>query len=203
MVNFEHQADPMVLGLQRYLSMVNHPIPDEHLKAFEAHAPEEAGASSGHELTVAEVMTRRVVCVLESTTIEQVASICNRRGFSGVPVVNQNQALIGIVTLTDIMHQLLDQKSLSTYAEQGGEVLEQKALAILDEPVRNYMHRDVITVLPETTVREACQLMMKHRIRRLVVARGDLVRGIFSAQDAVQVLATAELKVDEENQSGT
>ncbi|MEZ0372022.1 MAG: HPP family protein, partial [Candidatus Sericytochromatia bacterium] len=144
------------------------------------------------------VMTRKVVCVLESTTIEQVASLCNRRGFSGVPVVSQNQSLIGIVTMSDIMQQLIDKKSLSTYSEQGGEVLEQKALAILDEPVRNYMHSQVITVPPETTVREACQLMMKHRIRRLVVSRGDLVRGIFSAQDAVRVLATAELKVEAE-----
>ncbi|HEY9838991.1 MAG: HPP family protein [Candidatus Sericytochromatia bacterium] len=198
MVNIDNHADPMVLGLQRYLSLVNNPIPDEHIKAFEASEQDVANTDSGNELSVADVMTRKVVCVLESTTIEQVASLCNRRGFSGVPVVSQNQGLIGIVTMSDIMQQLIDKKSLSTYSEQGGEVLEQKALAILDEPVRNYMHSQVITVSPETTVREACQLMMQHRIRRLVVSRGDLVRGIFSAQDAVRVLATAELKVEAE-----
>ncbi|PKL74744.1 MAG: hypothetical protein CVV27_18950 [Candidatus Melainabacteria bacterium HGW-Melainabacteria-1] len=196
MVNLNHSGDPMVLGLQRYLSLVNEPIPDEHMKAYEIGTDDSPAADEIRELNVGDVMTRKVVCVLESTTIEQVASICNRRGITGVPVVDAKQSLIGIVTMSDIMRQLLDQKSLSTYAAQGGEVLEQKALAILDEPVRNYMHRKVVTVSPETGVSEACQLMMQHGIRRLVVARGDLVRGIFSAKDAVRVLSNAKLKVE-------
>lgn len=208
MVEFTHHPDPMMLGLQRYLAAVNDPISDEQLRAYETpekhEEPDEADEPEATDsdvvapgaLQVGDVMTKRVVCVLESTTIEQVASICNRRGFSGVPVVNEQKGLIGIVTLRDILHQLIDKRSLSTYAEMGGEVLEQKALAILEDPVRLYMHRDVITVTPETSVREACQLMLKHGIRRLVVARGDLVRGVFSAQDAVRVLAAADLRVD-------
>jgi CBS domain-containing protein len=199
MVNIEHDTDPMVLGLQRYLALVNDPIPDEHLKAYETPADDEApGADDAcglHTLQVKDVMQRKVVCVLESTTIEQVASICNRRGISGVPVVNANKALIGIVTLSDIIHQMFSKRSVSTYADQGGKVLEQKALAILDEPVRHYMKKNVITVQPETSVREACEVMMQHNIRRVVVARGDLVRGIFSAQDAVKVLAAAHLNL--------
>lgn len=180
----------------------NAPQPDQQASSDPVN-PDNDDADAEHEheqepgaLQVADVMTKRVVCVLESTTIEQVASICNRRGFSGVPVVNEQKGLIGIVTLRDILHQLIDKRSLSTYAEMGGEVLEQKALAILEDPVRLYMHREVITVTPETSVREACQLMLKHGIRRLVVARGDLVRGVFSAQDAVRVLAAADLRVD-------
>ncbi len=207
MVEFTHSPDPRMLGLQRYLAAVNEEIPDEQLRSYETpehhdEADQPEGAEDDYAviepdaLKVADVMTKRVVCVLESTTIEQVASICNRRGFSGVPVVNEQKGLIGIVTMRDILHQLLDKGSLSTYAEQGGEVLEQKALAILEDPVRLYMQRNVITVRPESSVREACQLMLKHGIRRLVVARGDLVRGVFSAQDAVRVLAAADLRVD-------
>lgn len=199
MLDIESQHDPAVLGLQRYLSTVNHPIPDEHLKAYELAEDEQEEAQVGDpgSLCVADVMTRKVVCVLESTSIEQVASLCNRRGFSGVPVVDQQRSLVGIVTLSDIMRQLLSSKSLSTYSEQGGAVLEQKALAILDEPVRNYMHREVVTVTPETSVREACNLMMKHGIRRVVVVRGNLVRGVFSARDAVGVLASSDLRFED------
>ena len=205
MVNIKSNSDPMVLGLQRYLSLVNHPLPDEHLKAYESpdiddseHVEQgEAGSEKLAVLRVQDVMTRKVVCVIESTTIEQVASICNRRGFSGVPVIDERQSLVGIVTLTDIVNQLFTHRSISYYSEQGGKVLEQKALAILDEPVRNYMHKDVITVSPDTPVKEACAVMMRHNIRRVVVARGDIVRGIFSAQDAVKVLAAAHLNVAE------
>lgn len=197
MVNISSQGsqhDPLYMNLQRYLSLVNHPIPDEEKRAYVIGDDEEHTNPDGR-LRVGDVMTRHVVCVLESTSIEQVASLCNRRGFTGVPVINANRALIGIVTLTDILNHLFEQKSLSTYANTTGEILEQQALAILEEPVRNYMHRNVVTVSPSTPVKEACQLMMQQKIRRVVVTKGDVVKGIFSAQDAVKVLAGAELNL--------
>lgn len=193
MVDISQSAHPAVLNLQRYLSMVNTPVTGEQIQAYEP-ADEDELKDSG-ELLVRDVMVRKVVCVLETTTIEQVASICNRRGFSGVPVVNHHKGLIGIVTLTDIIQQLFAHESVSLFANQGGQVLEQKALAILDEPTSKYMNRDVVTVTPETSVQTACRKMMDHNIRRVVVARGDLVKGIFSAQDAVRILATAQMKV--------
>ncbi|PIQ28209.1 hypothetical protein COW36_04775 [bacterium (Candidatus Blackallbacteria) CG17_big_fil_post_rev_8_21_14_2_50_48_46] len=186
--------DPLYMNLQRYLSIVNHPIPDEEKKAYVTEDDEELSNPDG-QLRVSDVMTRRVVCVLESTSIEQVASLCNRKGITGVPVINTHRGLIGIVTLTDIVNQMFKQKALSTYANTSGEILEQQALAILEEPVRKYMHRDVITVAPSTTVKEACQIMMQNHIRRVVVTKGDLVKGIFSAQDAVRVLAGADLSI--------
>ncbi|MGE3727177.1 MAG: HPP family protein [Candidatus Sericytochromatia bacterium] len=197
MVNISSQGsqhDPLYMNLQRYLSLVNHPIPDEEKRAYVTEDNEEHPNPDGR-LRVSDVMTRRVVCVLESTSIEQVASLCNRRGFTGVPVINAHRALIGIVTMTDILNHLFEQKSLSTYANTTGEILEQQALAILEEPVRNYMHRNVVTVSPSTPVKEACQMMVQHKIRRVVVTQGDLVKGIFSAQDAVKVLAGAELNL--------
>ncbi len=197
MVNISSQGsqhDPLYMNLQRYLSLVNHPIPDEEKRAYVMGDDEEHTHPDGR-LRVGDVMTRHVVCVLESTSIEQVASLCNRRGFTGVPVINAQRSLIGIVTLTDILNHLFEQKSLSTYANTTGEILEQQALAILEEPVRNYMHRNVVTVSPSTPVKEACQLMMQQKIRRVVVTKGDVVKGIFSAQDAVKVLAGAELNL--------
>jgi CBS domain-containing protein len=186
--------DPLYMNLQRYLSLVNHPIPDEEKRAYITEDDEEHPNPDG-SLRISDVMTRRVICVLESTSIEQVASLCNRKGITGVPVINAHRGLIGIVTLTDILNNMFKQKSLSTYANTTGEILEQQALAILEEPVRNYMHHNVITVSPSTTVKDACRLMVEHHIRRVVVTQGDLIKGIFSAQDAVSVLAGANLSI--------
>ncbi len=199
-VDISDRAQTAAHHLHRYLSTVKEPVPDEHLKAIETsdHDDEERDVQELDSLRVKDVMTRRVVCVLDSTTVEQVASICNRRGISGVPVLNQDQNLIGIVTVTDIIQHLVSDDAVSLFAEQGGEVLEQKTLAVLDEPIRGYMSEDVITIAPESTVQEACRLMMDHHIRRLVVVRGKKVKGVFSAQDAVHVLASADLKVEAE-----
>lgn len=197
MVNLSSQADISTWGLQKYLSEVRDPVPDEHLKTYET--PEELHEEDHYDiddLQVKDVMVRKVVCILESTTLEQVASICNRRGITGVPVVTQNKGLIGIITMSDITKEIFSQAAVSSFASQeGGEILEQQSLALLDLPVREFMHRKVITAPPETTVREACRIMMENNIRRLVIARGDVVKGIFSAKDAVRVLAGAELKV--------
>lgn len=197
MVKLSSQSDVTTWGLQKYLSEVRHPVPDEHLKTYET--PEELHDEEVYDvddLQVKDVMVRKVVCILESTTLEQVASICNRRGITGVPVVNQKKGLIGIITMSDITKEIFSQAAVSSFASQeGGEILEQQSLALLDLPVREFMHRKVITAPPETTVREACRIMMENNIRRLVIARGDMVKGIFSAKDAVRVLAGAELKV--------
>jgi CBS domain-containing protein len=197
MVKLSSQSDVATWGLQKYLSEVQHPVPDEHLKTYET--PEELHEEEAYDvddLQVKDVMVRKVVCILESTTLEQVASICNRRGITGVPVVNQSKGLIGIITMSDITKEIFSQAAVSSFASQeGGEILEQQSLALLDLPVREFMHRKVITAPPETTVREACRMMMENNIRRLVIARGDMVKGIFSAKDAVRVLAGAELKV--------
>lgn len=197
MVRISSQSDVTTWGLQKYLSEVRHPVPDEHLKTYET--PDDLHEEDSYDidaLLVKDVMVRKVVCILESTTLEQVASICNRRGITGVPVVNQTKGLIGIITMSDITKEIFSQAAVSSFASQeGGEILEQQSLALLDLPVREFMHRKVITAPPETTVREACRLMMENNIRRLVIARGDVVKGIFSAKDAVRVLAGAELKV--------
>lgn len=185
----ESPENPLLLGLRHHLSAVSHPVPDAVMQGYQ----EDEVAAAADLLQVREVMTRRVTCVLASTSIEQLAGLCNRRGFSGVPVVNAYHELIGIVTLSDVLAQLLSHEALTTYASIDGGVLMQKALAILEEPVRRYMRQPVVTVRPETSVSEACELMDRHGIRRVVVARGKLVRGIFSARDAVSVLARTRL----------
>ena len=197
MVKISSQSDVTTWGLQKYLSEVKHPVPDEHLKTYETSEElHEEETYDIDDLQVKDVMVRKVVCILESTTLEQVASICNRRGITGVPVVNQTKGLIGIITMSDITKEIFSQAAVSSFASQeGGEILEQQSLALLDLPVRAFMHRKVITAPPETTVRQACRIMMENNIRRLVIARGDVVKGIFSAKDAVRVLAGAELKV--------
>lgn len=180
--------DPMYASFQRYLAKVNYPVPDEADKTYfpplEEHEPCPEGS-----LRVGDVMTKKVVCVIESTPVEEFASICNRRGISGAPVVHYStRRLLGEVAISDIVEHIFDSKSLSTFSAHG-EVLEQQSLGILDEPVHDFMRKDVVTVTPECSVQEACQLMTQHNLQRIIVVKGDLVRGIFSARDAVRILA--------------
>jgi CBS domain-containing protein len=69
----------------------------------------DAGQDFGEELqkvvaiTARELMTHPVFNVLESATLEQVATLMIDRRVNPIPVVDNNHALVGIVSRTDLV----------------------------------------------------------------------------------------------------
>ena len=58
--------------------------------------------------TIEQVMAKNLVKVSSGTTIKEVAEILSKKEFHAIPVV-QNDALVGIVTTTDLIDYLLEQ----------------------------------------------------------------------------------------------
>lgn len=156
-----------------------------------AERRQESLKAEGFEQPVKNLMTRRVVCALDTTSVERVADICVNRGFSGIPIVDNQKNLQGIVTLSDLLRELLSKDVVTRFIDDLSPVLEQRLISVLEEPVSAYMQSDVLTIEPHTSVAEACQIMDEYRVRRLIVARNKQVRGIFSARDAVRLIAAA------------
>lgn len=188
-------ADHTLQHLQHYLSQVQTPVPDEHLKAFELSPDPDLSFSEAGALKLGDVMTRKVVCLLDSTSLEQAASICNQRGISGLPILNRERKLVGLVSMTDVI-QLLVQQHRDGLLQLGASLLEAQTLALLREPIHKFMSRDVVTAPPEMNLREACRLMLRHKIHRLVITQDEQVKGLFSARDAVRVLSHVDLHHD-------
>lgn len=140
-------------------------------------------------LRVAEVMRKNVISVIETTKIEDVITVFNKYKITSVPVINYlTRHLVGIFTVSDILLHILDQKSVSSFQTQG-TLFMQDSLAILSKPVSLYMNEKVIQVSMDCSVKEACKLMNENHIKRLVVTENMHVAGIFSAEDAVKILA--------------
>ncbi|HLU51576.1 MAG TPA: CBS domain-containing protein [Flavobacteriaceae bacterium] len=57
---------------------------------------------------ISQVMTKKVVCISEDTTIKEAAEILASKEFHALPV-KKGEDLIGIVTTTDLIKYLLDQ----------------------------------------------------------------------------------------------
>jgi CBS domain-containing protein len=55
--------------------------------------------------------------------------------------------------------------------------------------IRHVMNRRVVTTLPISTVKEACDLMAKNRIGSLVVVKEGKMIGILTERDVLQVVA--------------
>jgi CBS domain-containing protein len=138
---------------------------------------------------ISDVMTKDVISVLDSTTVEQVVNIFNKHKIHCVPVINyQNKYLMGIITTTDILSHIFDTKAISTFNNEG-TFFKQDSLAILEKPVKYFMKTNVIQVPVTCTVKETCKLMSENNIHRIVITKNHRVKGIFSASDAVRILA--------------
>jgi CBS domain-containing protein len=143
-------------------------------------------------MKAAEIMTRDVLTVNMDSTVLEAARTLLRRHVSGLPVVDENGKLVGVLTEGDLLRR----------AETGTQRHRSRWLELLLGPGRaaadytttharkigEVMTDQVISIAPETLLVEAVELMERHKIKRLpVVANGKLV-GIVSRADFLRAL---------------
>jgi len=119
---------------------------------------------------VKDAMTRRVLSIHPQATLEEAIRLLLKHNISGVPVIDDNGRLCGIVT----QHQLL-------------EVLYEPT--VKHSRVEECMTREVITIDEEALLATATNYFVLHRIRRIPVMRKGKVIGILSRQDLLQYFA--------------
>lgn len=103
-----------------------------------------------------EVMHRGVVTCRPDTTLDEAAGLMRDHDFGAVPVVDDGQRLVGIVTDRDITLCAL---------QNGG--------ALRDIPVRDAMTSHVAVVHQNDDVQEAERQMSRHQVRRVPVIDDD------------------------------
>jgi CBS domain-containing protein len=145
-----------------------------------------------------DVMTTPVITVDPETTVQDLAKLLSEKGISGVPVCENGDRLVGIVSEGDLLHR----------AETGTERRLQKrrswwldSLAAEEEAARDYvkahgqkvrdlMSREVISVAETTDLAEVAMLLETRLIKRVPVVRDGKLVGIISRANLVRALAT-------------
>jgi CBS domain-containing protein len=148
------------------------------------------------ELTVGEIMQTDVITVGPDTTVRELAGILAEKKISGVPVVDDEYEVVGMVSEADIIVQdaelhfpyyvpLLD----SVIYLQSFNKFEDRLRKMFGSKVKEIMSTEVMTIAPDASVRDAATLMADREINRLpVVAEGKLV-GIVTRHDIVRAIA--------------
>jgi CBS domain-containing protein len=122
-------------------------------------------------MRISDVMTEAAVTDRPDDTLQQAAGKM-REQQTGSLLVLDGQDLVGIVTERDVL------KAVATATP-------------LDTPVSEVMSKDLITVEPGTSLREAARIMTERWIRHLPVLEGGRLVGIVSQRDLAGVLAGA------------
>jgi len=148
----------------------------------------ESGIELKKELTVKDIMTEEPVYVHPDTTLKEVANLLFRHRISGLPVVDHDMRVVGVITNRDLIKAAMpDYKALITNlaltyeAEPFENLLKQEDKIKVEE----LMSPNVFSVEEDESVVEAAAMMLFKDIRRLPVVRGGKLIGLIVISDIV------------------
>lgn len=141
-----------------------------------------------------EIMTRNVITANETNTIEEVARIFIDKKISGVPVVNKEQKLVGIITEGDLVYQ---QKKLNPpiflsffdgVVQVGKHEFFEELKKVSAFLVKDLMtHEDLITAKEDTDVSDIATMLIENKVNRVPVIDDDeKIIGIITRHDIIK-----------------
>lgn len=149
-------------------------------------------------LKARDIMSKEVTTVYPDTEIVQAANLMLAKHLNGLPVVDRDGRLQGIICQSDLMAQqrkiplpsffvLLDSPiPLTTPREIEHEIRKMAATKVSEA-----MTSDPITVDPETSLEDIATLMVKHDIHTVPVLAGDSLVGVIGKEDILRTLMPA------------
>lgn len=154
-------------------------------------------------VTAREIMSSPVVTVRRETSVRQIVELMLRNRISGLPVVDDDQRVLGIVTETDLLEKedrplpappILAWHARSLRLER---VLgrHRKATGTV---ARDIMTENIITATEEATVQELAHLMLRHGINRILILREGRLAGIVTRADVLKVFLRSDESISQQ-----
>lgn len=102
-----------------------------------------------YTLTVSEIMEKNVICVNENMTIKETMDIFKKYHITGCPVTNAENILSGIISMSDLLEALYQNKS--------------------QDIVKEWMTTKIYTIHPEVNIIKALDLLSTKSVGRIPV----------------------------------
>ncbi len=147
-------------------------------------------------LTAKDIMTSKVITVKPDLSVEKLAEILWENKISGVPVLDDNDTLVAVVTENDLIDQtkkihipsvitLLD----SVFFLESGGKMEKQIKKITGSTVGDIGTEKLISVTEETPLNEIATIMAEKRVHTLPVLSGEKLVGVVGKSDIIRTVA--------------
>jgi CBS domain-containing protein len=133
-------------------------------------------------MDVRDLMTTDVVAVAKTTSIRDAARLMFRYRVSGLPVVDVEDRVLGIITEGDFLQMEIERVETGSIPDQVGEV----------------MSTGVKTIPPDMDVIGAARFMQAQQVKRLIVAEDGKMVGIISRADFVAAFTRPDDLIEDE-----
>jgi CBS domain-containing protein len=175
----------VVGAFARFLSSV------ERVEAVLAHRTAESLAAMPElratelppELTVREMMSEQPMSTGANVPLRDAAREMVRARIAALPVVDESQRLIGMLTERELIRDLL-----ANYLHTGGIGRTPASSPTKRRTVREVMTRQVLCVSPDQPLAEVASLMTNKDVDRVPVVRDGLLVGFLTRGDIVRKL---------------
>jgi len=122
-------------------------------------------------LKIKDVMTKSVISVKRETPIYEAMEIMRKKDITGMPVVEDDMTLVGVITEKDVLRLF--------YAEEDEK----------NETVGFFMTRPAVSYRENENLRSVCDFMMINYFRRVpVVSKQGKLVGIISRPDIIDYI---------------
>ena len=120
---------------------------------------------------IKKLLKRECITISREETIKEVAALLAKKSIGAVPVTNENEEVIGIVSERDIVRNL-----------------NNPVVDITNEKVAAIMTKSVISVSKTVSSSDLMEIMTDNKIRHVVIMEGNAWLGIVSIGDVVKRL---------------
>ncbi|MCB0123614.1 MAG: CBS domain-containing protein [Caldilineaceae bacterium] len=159
-------------------------------------------------MQVRDLMSSPAITVAPETKVQEIARIMREAHISGVPVIDANDALLGIITELSLIERSAPVKQPRYFAVLSGmipvsleeyrEYREQVKL-VLATNAAELMDDDPATVDPNDELGTLLAIMSEPEKTMLPVVENNRVIGVVTRTDLVRVLEALEMAIEENN----
>jgi CBS domain-containing protein len=141
-------------------------------------------------------MTREVITIHPEASVEELAKILAARRIGGLPVLEKNGALVGVVTQSDLLQRSRDLElppalnilDLHLFLETPSH-FKKRLDKLLGGRVQDVMTKNPLAIAPDTPVNEIARLMAAKGVHTLPVLEGGKLVGIVGKLDLIRGMA--------------
>ena len=146
-------------------------------------------------MKVSEIMTTEVITVGPETRVTEAAQILLKNHINGLPVVDENRKLVGIICQSDLISQQkqLPLPTVFTLFEgfiplQSTKQLEKEAQKISATAVKHAMTAKPTSISPDSDLEELAELMVNKNFHTIPVVQDGKLVGIVGKEDVLKTL---------------
>ncbi|ADM27281.1 putative signal transduction protein with CBS domains [Ignisphaera aggregans DSM 17230] len=134
-------------------------------------------------IRVETIMSSPPITINKDESIARARWLMNKSGISRLPVLDDNEKIVGVITLSDIIEKIF---SIRLSRRKGYEWIQSEE-SFLAAPVSEFMSSPPIVAPPDIDVYKAMEILLNNNISGIPITRGDdRVIGVLSGIDILR-----------------